>query len=55
MITSILLAFHVVVCYILFRYIDNQFTIIQLHIIDLERLDKLLLEIKQFNKENKND
>lgn len=54
MITSILLAVHTVVCYMLFRYIDNQFTIMQLHIIDLERLDKLLLEIKHL-KENKND
>ena len=61
MITSILLAFHAVVCYILFKRINHQFYMIEKELkitrkaISLlpELVDKLLLKMEQFNNENK--
>lgn len=63
MIISILLAVHVVVCYILFRRVNHQFDMVEKELeiaqkaISLlpELVDKLLLKMEQFNNENKND
>ena len=60
MTTSILLIVHVVVCYILFRRINHQFYMIEKELemarkaifLLPELIDKLLLKMEQFNKEN---